>query len=77
MKTANYVEIGVGKVSQAEIERTLRNVVFTMEVEGFHIPPSQREDLRRVLEGKQDAQELRQQYLEKAWRYGAGSDVSK
>jgi len=44
-----------------------------MEVEGFDIPPAQKEDWRKVLAGELDSQVLMNQYIEKARRYGAES----
>ena len=59
--------------SAAEIDRIIRNASFSMEVEGFHIPPAQKEDWRKVLAGELDSQALMNRYLEKARRYGAES----
>ena len=44
-----------------------------MEIEGFHIPPEQQDEVRRVLTGELDADELRQSYIAEAERYGATS----
>ena len=56
-----------------DIDRIIRNSSFSMEVEGFHIPPEQQDEVRRVLTGELDADELRQSYIAEAERHGATS----
>jgi len=59
------------------VERIIRNACFSMEVEGFSIPPEQKTDLRRVLTGEMNANALRMSYIAKARRYGDASHINK
>jgi len=61
------------QLPEQEVERMIRNVSFSMEVEGFHITQEQKDDWRKVAAGEVSPQFLMQKYLEKARRYGAGS----
>ena len=56
-----------------DIDQIIRNASFSMEVEGFHIPPEQKEEVRRVLTGELDAEKLRESYIAEARRYGSTS----
>jgi len=62
-----------GRLPAVDVERIISNTAFSMEAEGFDIPPEQKEDWRKVLMGEMDVQVLMKGYLEKARRYGAGS----
>jgi len=63
--------------SAADIDRIIRNASFSMEVEGFRIPPEQKEDWRKVLIGELDSQVLLNRYIEKARRYGAENNDAR
>jgi len=61
------------QIPEHEVERMIRNASFSVEVEGFHITQEQKDDWRKVAIGEVTPQFLMQKYLEKARRYGAGS----
>ena len=62
-------------MSGNEIEKSIANVAFSMEAEGFTITEHQKNDWRNMLEGKITMEALLEAYAEKARRYGELRDA--
>jgi hypothetical protein len=57
-------------MSVQEKEKIIEKTVFTMEVEGFILPPEEKDTLRKVLSGEISYAEQLQKYIDNAKRIG-------
>ena len=56
-------------MSDAQIERILKNTKFSMEMEGFTIDNEQEDTVRKILKGELDKEKYFASLREKARRY--------